>query len=64
MRKFKHPNLINFSCPICGTNTDAPVVLVPIEGTEKDGIVECNQVHADCYKVVMRMHGVNVVFED
>jgi len=30
MRQFEHPNMDGFECPICRTNTDAPVVLVGI----------------------------------
>jgi len=53
---FDHPNPINFKCPICGTQADAPVVLIPIPGTEEDGIVECRQVHAECFTVYHKMH--------
>ena len=54
-RVFDHPNPINFQCPICKTKADCPVVLVPIPGTEKDGIVECEQMHAECFRVVSDM---------
>jgi len=35
-------------CKICGTNKDGKSVLIPINGTKNDGIVECEQVHLDC----------------
>lgn len=63
MRQFEHPSMDNFCCPICKTNKDAPVVLVGIPGTEEDNIIECNQVHAECYKVYAKMHGVEIVIE-
>lgn len=35
-------------CPVCGTNDDGPAVLVPIDGTDDDGICEAACVHLDC----------------
>jgi hypothetical protein len=35
-------------CPICGTTDDKPAILLQIDGTEDDGLVECMQVHLDC----------------
>ena len=60
MREFKHPNMDNFQCPICKTSTDAPVVLVPILGTEDGNKVQAEQVHSECYVLVCKMHGVDV----
>lgn len=55
-RIFPHPNLSNgWACPVCRTSADAPVMLVPVHGTEIDGIMEAKQVHADCVEVVQRM---------
>jgi hypothetical protein len=51
-RIFPHPNPVNFMCPVCQTNADRPVILLPIPGTEKDGNVECKQVHAECWRLV------------
>lgn len=55
MRVFDHPNMTGFSCPICGTNADAPVVLVPIEGTEDGLTVQAKQVHEECYNLLLKM---------
>ena len=63
MREFKHSNMTDFKCPICHTNTDAPVVLVGIPGTEEDGIMEAVQVHSECYCVYAKMHGQIVAIE-
>lgn len=42
-------------CPICRTNKNVETVLVPIPGTERDGIVEAKQVHLKCYKLMLEM---------
>lgn len=64
MRVFKHPSLINeFVCPICKTGKDLPVVLVGIPGTEKDGNIECKQVHYECYKLFCKMHDIELEVE-
>jgi hypothetical protein len=60
VRQFEHPNMNGFSCRVCNTNTDAPVVLVPIAGTESGGICEAEQVHSECYKLFCKMRGVAV----
>jgi hypothetical protein len=50
MRIFEEPNYHGgFTCPMCQESSNRPVILVPIPGTESDGIVECNQVHYECY---------------
>lgn len=51
MKIFEQPNLITFRCPICGTNDKKPVTLVPIYGTEKDGMAQAIQVHVDCLEL-------------
>jgi len=55
MRAFPHPNMTNFTCPICGTSADKPVVLVPIQGTEDGGTCEAKQVHEKCYNLALEM---------
>lgn len=61
MRPFAHPNYSHgFTCPVCKTGADAPVVLVPIPGTEDDGICEARQVHHECYQLVAKMAGTEV----
>ncbi len=58
LRKYDHPNMDGFFCPICKTSSDFPVVLVPIPGTESGNLVEAEQIHVDCYKLICRMNGV------
>lgn len=49
MRIFEHPNIgFGWKCPICGTNEDKPVTLVPIHGTRKCKIMRAAQFHIDC----------------
>lgn len=48
MRKFEHPNTSNnWVCPICGTNEDKPIVLIPIVGTEDGNNMQAEQFHID-----------------
>jgi len=59
MRPFDHPNYHGgFTCPVCKTSADAPVVLVPIPGTEDDGICEARQVHHECYQLLAKMAAI------
>ena len=53
MKIFEHPNLIDFKCPICGTNDDKPITLVSIAGTEDHNKHEAKQVHVDCIELTM-----------
>lgn len=48
MRTFDRFNTSGAPCPICGTHAAKPPVLIPIHGTEDDGICEALQVHLDC----------------
>jgi len=49
MRTFKHFNQSGPEvCPICGTNDDKEIILVPIAGTEEGNNMQAIQVHADC----------------
>ena len=59
MREFKHPNMSNFVCPICHSSKDAPVILLPIPGTEDDGVMEAKQVHTECYRVFCKMNDID-----
>lgn len=36
------------TCPVCRTNDEGQCVLVPIDGTEDDGICEAQCVHLSC----------------
>lgn len=60
MRQFPHPNMNGFICPVCNTNSDFPVVLVGIPGTEDGGNMQARQVHYECYKLVLKMNGVSI----
>ena len=47
MRIFDHPSE-NFICPICCTNEDKPVTLIPIAGKNNGLTYEARQYHVDC----------------
>lgn len=36
------------TCPVCKTNKDNPVILIPIPGTEDGNIVQAQQFHLTC----------------
>jgi hypothetical protein len=52
MKTFEHPNTSNeWACPICKTNEDKPIVLIPIDGTEDGNIMEAEQFHLHCIEL-------------
>lgn len=54
MRVFKEMNTTgNDVCPICGTADKKEVVLVGVDGTEKDGTIQARQVHLECLDLRM-----------
>lgn len=53
MKIFPHFNKKGPKCPVCGKNTDLPCTLVPILGTEEDGICQADVVHIDCLNLVV-----------
>ena len=56
MRVFKGFNAdFGNVCPVCKTAKNVQTVLVPIPGTEDDGICEARQVHKKCYDLVVEM---------
>lgn len=60
MRTFEHFNSDHGEvCPVCKTANDCETVLVPIPGTERDGICEAMQVHKRCYDLVIEMSDSN-----
>jgi len=40
-------------CPICKTDADGETALIPIPGTESDGICEAQQMHKKCLDFVL-----------
>ncbi len=54
-RIFQGFNPAGPACPVCGTKADLETVLVPIPGTEKEHLVECRQVHVECFNHKRRM---------
>jgi hypothetical protein len=49
MRTFQHFNQDDEDiCPICKTNEDKEIILVPIFGTEVGKNVQAIQVHTEC----------------
>jgi len=60
MRAFEHPNIgADWKCIICGTNTDKPVVLIGITGTEDDGNMQAEQIHLECIELEFnKEHGL------
>ncbi len=63
MKEFEHPNLTDFTCPICKSSKDLPVVLVGLPGTEDGWVIECEQVHSDCWKLFCRMNDIKCEIE-
>ena len=45
-------------CPVCKTNANVETVLVPVPGTEHDGICEAKQVHKKCWDLIVEMKSV------
>jgi len=41
LKCFDHFNANTAPCPVCQTKTDSKIILIPIDGTEIDGIAEC-----------------------
>lgn len=59
MRTFDHPNISHgWRCPVCMTQADKPVTLAAIPGTWEDGIVQAEQIHVECYELLIRMAAV------
>ena len=55
MKIFKKPNLSNmWECPVCKKNDKKQVVLIGIDGTEKEDNMECGNIKVLVYK---RLHG-------
>lgn len=62
MKIFEKANTSNdWKCPICHTNKEDKVILIPILGTEKDHNVEAEQIHLACIKLTYD-RGINVLY--
>jgi len=48
MKTFKNWNWGEWKCPLCDTNNDWEVILVPIIGTQEGNLVEAKQIHTKC----------------
>jgi hypothetical protein len=49
MKIFDHPNTFGgWKCPICKQDTDKPVTLIGIAGTEEGNNMKAEQFHVDC----------------
>lgn len=51
-------------CPVCGTNDDGRCVLIPIDGTGRDGIVESKCVHLACAVATNLNANVGVIYRE
>ena len=62
MRIFEHPNLEDgkWKCPICQTNDDKPIALIPIADKIDGNIVECRQYHVECIESMEYKRGKDV----
>jgi len=57
MRVFKEFNGNNGCvCPVCRTAKNTETILVPVSGTERDGVMEARQVHKKCYDLFIEMN--------
>lgn len=53
MRIFENGNWSHGNvCPICKTNKSGKVILIGIQGTEEDNIMEAKQFHLDCINLL------------
>lgn len=59
MKIFDHPNMEGWNCPICGTNEDKPVTLIPVVGTKQGNIAEAKQIHVECLDLTIAKYSVN-----
>lgn len=64
MRVFQSPNsACDWVCPICKKNTDFPVVLIGIVGTESGGNIKAEQFHLDCIELTY-LKGFDVIIQN
>lgn len=54
MKVFEHPNTSSgWKCPICHTDNDSPITLIPIYGTESGNNIQAKQVHVKCIELAI-----------
>lgn len=54
MRVFQEFNQSHGSlCPICKTNRNEPLILIPIPGTEEGNFAEAQQYHVTCVQFML-----------
>ena len=52
-------------CVLCGANTNTPCMLVPVDGTGDNRIIEARPVHVDCLHDGMRINvGLGIVYKN
>lgn len=51
-------------CPICSSNKDGRVILVPKPGTQKGNIAEAHQIHENCAYLVARTLAAAIVNDE
>lgn len=56
--KFDHPNMHNFRCRVCNTSADQPIYLIPVPGSEVDGISRAEQIHTECFELFLKMFAI------
>ena len=49
MKIFNQPNTSgDWKCPVCKTNDNLPITLIPIHGTQNGNIIQAEQFHINC----------------
>lgn len=63
MKVFQKPNTsFGWKCKICNSNEEKETVLVPIVGTEEDGIIQAEQFHKECLNL-MYDQKFNIIYQ-
>ena len=63
MNIFEKPNTANnWKCPICNSAEEKQVVLIGIDGTERENNIESEQIHVDCLDFRLKKGIINIVY--